>query len=109
MRDCPRRSPTSGTKDRGTTFAAAATPGERPARVLLLGGTPFTEELVMWWNFVGRSHDDIVSYRQLWEDADERFGAVQGYQGCGHPAARPAAADHPAAAETDTGTEGNPE
>jgi quercetin 2,3-dioxygenase len=55
--------------------------GDRPARVLLLGGAPFTEELVMWWNFVGRSHDDIVSYRQQWQDADERFGAVQGYQG----------------------------
>lgn len=55
--------------------------GERPARVLLLGGAPFTEELVMWWNFVGRSHDDIVNYRQLWEDADDRFGAVHGYRG----------------------------
>ncbi|UXA07217.1 pirin family protein [Mycobacterium sp. SMC-2] len=55
--------------------------GDRPARVLLLGGTPFAEELVMWWNFVGRSHDDIVGYRQLWEDADERFGAVHGYRG----------------------------
>ncbi|OBI39663.1 pirin family protein [Mycobacterium colombiense] len=55
--------------------------GEGPARVLLLGGTPFTEELVMWWNFVGRSHEDIVDYRQLWEDADDRFGAVQGYRG----------------------------
>jgi quercetin 2,3-dioxygenase len=55
--------------------------GDRPARVLLLGGPPFTEELLMWWNFVGRSHDDIVSYRQLWEDADDRFGAVHGYQG----------------------------
>ncbi len=55
--------------------------GDRPARVLLLGGTPFTEQLVMWWNFVGRSHDDIAGYRQLWEDADDRFGAVHGYQG----------------------------
>ena len=55
--------------------------GDDSARVVLLGGPPFTEELVMWWNFVGRSHDDIVAYRQLWEDADERFGAVQGYQG----------------------------
>ncbi len=54
---------------------------DRPARVLLLGGAPFTEDLVMWWNFVGRSHDDIVGYRQLWQDADERFGAVQGYRG----------------------------
>jgi len=55
--------------------------GEGPARVLLLGGTPFTEELVMWWNFVGRSHEDIVDYRRLWEDADDRFGAVHGYRG----------------------------
>lgn len=55
--------------------------GERPARMLLLGGTPFTEELVMWWNFVGRSHDDIVNYRRLWEDGDDRFGAVHGYRG----------------------------
>ena len=54
---------------------------DRPARVLLLGGLPFTAELVMWWNFVGRGHDDIVSYRQLWQDGDDRFGAVQGYQG----------------------------
>jgi redox-sensitive bicupin YhaK (pirin superfamily) len=54
---------------------------DQPARVVLLGGTPFTEELLMWWNFVGRSHDEIVHYRQLWQDADERFGAVAGYQG----------------------------
>lgn len=55
--------------------------GERPTRVLLLGGTPFTEELVMWWNFVGRSHEDIVNYRRLWVDGDDRFGAVHGYRG----------------------------
>jgi hypothetical protein len=35
----------------------------------------------MWWNFVGRSHQDIAGYRQLWEDHDARFGAVQGYHG----------------------------
>lgn len=55
--------------------------GERPARVLLLGGAPFDEQLVMWWNFVGRSHDDIVEYRRLWDDNDDRFGAVHGYRG----------------------------
>ncbi|WP_374023675.1 pirin family protein [Mycobacterium sp. HNNTM2301] len=55
--------------------------GDGPARVLLLGGTPFTEELVMWWNFVGRSHDDIAAYRQLWEAGDDRFGAVHNYRG----------------------------
>ncbi|WP_166907449.1 pirin family protein [Mycobacterium sp. DL440] len=55
--------------------------GGDPARALLLGGTPFTEELVMWWNFVGRSHDDIAAYRELWQANDARFGDVQGYSG----------------------------
>ncbi len=55
--------------------------GQSPARVLLLGGPPFPEQLVMWWNFVGRSHKDIVAYRQMWENHDARFGAVRGYQG----------------------------
>ena len=55
--------------------------GQGPARVLLLGGPPFPEQLVMWWNFVGRSHQDIAAYRQMWEDHDGRFGAVQGYRG----------------------------
>jgi quercetin 2,3-dioxygenase len=55
--------------------------GDQRARVVLLGGAPFTEELLMWWNFVGRNHDEIVRYRQLWDDADGRFGAVEGYRG----------------------------
>jgi quercetin 2,3-dioxygenase len=55
--------------------------GDGPARAVLLGGPPFGEELVMWWNFVGRSHDDIATYRQLWEQHDDRFGAVEGYEG----------------------------
>jgi quercetin 2,3-dioxygenase len=45
-------------------------------RLLLLGGEPFAEELVMWWNFVGRSHDEIVTYRDAWERRDERFAPV---------------------------------
>ncbi len=43
---------------------------------MLLGGPPFREQLVMWWNFVGRSHEDIAAYRQQWENHDARFGAV---------------------------------
>ena len=27
---------------------------------MLLGGEPFEEEIVMWWNFIGRSHEEIV-------------------------------------------------
>ncbi len=40
--------------------------GER-AHLLLIGGEPFTEDLVMWWNFVGRDHDEIVRAREGWE------------------------------------------
>lgn len=55
--------------------------GDSPARALLLGGPPFGEELAMWWNFVGRSHDDIATYRRQWQDHDGRFGTVDGYRG----------------------------
>ena len=72
----------------GSSAMSLHNDGDQAGRVLLLGGTPLTEQLVMWWNFVGRSHDEIVAYRQLWEDADERFGAVQGYRGT--PARLPA-------------------
>jgi quercetin 2,3-dioxygenase len=41
--------------------------GPRPTRLVLLGGPPFGEQIVMWWNFVGRSHDEIVAYRRAWE------------------------------------------
>ncbi|MGX6512333.1 pirin family protein [Rhodococcus sp. SJ-2] len=54
---------------------------DEPARVLLLGGTPFGEEIVMWWNFVGRSHDEIVAYRDAWQNGSDRFGRVEGYVG----------------------------
>lgn len=48
-----------------------------PARLFLLGGEPFDEPLVMWWNFVGRSHDEIVQAREDWM-AGRRFGPVIG-------------------------------
>ncbi|WP_148611337.1 pirin family protein [Nocardioides rubriscoriae] len=41
--------------------------GDEPARVLLLGGPPFGESIVMWWNFVGRTHDEVVGFRDAWQ------------------------------------------
>jgi redox-sensitive bicupin YhaK (pirin superfamily) len=57
------------------------TAGDGAARAVLIGGEPFEEDVVMWWNFVGRSHDEIVEFRREWEAESERFGAVTGYQG----------------------------
>ena len=51
------------------------------SRLLLLGGEPFEERLVMWWNFVGRSGEEIAEYAERWNAEDERFGAVVGYDG----------------------------
>jgi redox-sensitive bicupin YhaK (pirin superfamily) len=51
-----------------------------PGRVLLLGGEPFEEQIVMWWNFVGRGHEDIVKAREDWE-AGQGFGTVTGFDG----------------------------
>src|SRR5690554_893235 len=66
--------------------------GASGGRLLLIGGTPFTEEIVMWWNFIGRSHDEVVEARAQWHreigapDAEgsaeeERFGIPAGYPG----------------------------
>lgn len=57
-------------------------------RFLLIGGEPFQEELLMWWNFVGRTHDEVAQARADWEAqaalADDaargaRFGLVAGH------------------------------
>ncbi|WP_141309732.1 pirin family protein [Streptomyces spinoverrucosus] len=56
------------------------------ARTILLGGPPFDEEIVMWWNFVGRTHEDIVRAREDWEASSDRFGAVEGHPGDRLPA-----------------------
>ena len=32
-----------------------------------LGGPPFGEKIVMWWNFIGRDHDEVAAYRAQWE------------------------------------------
>jgi redox-sensitive bicupin YhaK (pirin superfamily) len=59
--------------------------GER-AVLMLLGGEPFEEHIVMWWNFIGRSHEEIVEQREAWNgagvaDEPQRFGTVRGFDG----------------------------
>ncbi|MFD3991420.1 pirin family protein [Streptomyces sp. NPDC058583] len=50
------------------------------AGLMLLGGEPFEEEIVMWWNFVGRTDEEIRKAREEWMTSD-RFGEVKGYDG----------------------------
>lgn len=63
------------------------TAGPDGARVVLLGGEPFPEPIVMFWNFVGRTHEDVARARADWEadaarplgDPARRFGTVAGH------------------------------
>ncbi|HNL51824.1 MAG TPA: pirin family protein [Actinomycetota bacterium] len=59
----------------GARDVRLAAPG---VRALLLGGEPLSEDLLMWWNFVGRSHEEIVQAREDWEAGTQRFGEVAG-------------------------------
>ncbi|MFI5613664.1 pirin family protein [Amycolatopsis sp. NPDC051903] len=62
--------------------------GDGPARAMLLGGPPFGEEIVMWWNFVARTHEEIVAYREAWQAESPQFGAIPEVPGA--PARLPA-------------------
>ncbi|KUH36805.1 MULTISPECIES: pirin family protein [Streptomyces] len=55
------------------------------ASLMLLGGEPFAEEIIMWWNFVGRTQQEIEQARSDWMTGT-RFGRVEGYDGGRLPA-----------------------
>jgi redox-sensitive bicupin YhaK (pirin superfamily) len=50
------------------------------SRVLLIGGPPFPETVLMWWNFVARTPEEIAQARTDWEE-HRRFGDVTAYAG----------------------------
>lgn len=50
------------------------------SRLLLVGGAPFRERILMWWNFVARTHEEIERARREWQ-AGTAFGEVKGYAG----------------------------
>jgi len=93
-----------GSTGLATAELAYLPPGQRsitltaldgPARLMLLGGEPLGEQIVMWWNFIGRDHDEIVEFRAAWQAelaagraaaGPVRFGLVPGFQGLALPA-----------------------
>lgn len=50
---------------------------EGAARILLVGGTPFGEEILVWWNFVARTREEMAEATRDW-NSGRRFGAVHG-------------------------------
>jgi redox-sensitive bicupin YhaK (pirin superfamily) len=71
----------------GTGRSALDVSSTGSAQAFLIGGEPFDDELVMWWNFVARSHEEIEQARADWSRLDgTRFGTVHGYAGDPLPA-----------------------
>jgi quercetin 2,3-dioxygenase len=64
----------------GTRRSSASFSTRAGGRILLLGGPPFPETVLMWWNFVARTPEEIAQARSDWE-AHRRFGEVTAYHG----------------------------
>jgi redox-sensitive bicupin YhaK (pirin superfamily) len=64
-----------------TGHDAASLSTDAASRTLVIGGTPFTDDLLMWWNFIGRNKADIEQYTRDWNAGAEVFGEVRGYPG----------------------------
>ena len=65
----------------GVDTIAIEAVGNEPLKILLIGGAPFDEPIVMWWNFIARTHEEIVELRDAWNnyekaDASGRFGEL---------------------------------
>jgi quercetin 2,3-dioxygenase len=57
----------------------AAVAAANGSRLFLLGGVPLGEPLLMWWNFVARTPEEITAATADWRAG--QFGDVGGYQG----------------------------
>jgi redox-sensitive bicupin YhaK (pirin superfamily) len=60
----------------GTDRDELALRTDEPTTALLLGGEPFPEPVLMWWNFVARTRQEVAEARSDWAAAATRFGAV---------------------------------
>jgi redox-sensitive bicupin YhaK (pirin superfamily) len=64
----------------GTDRTSASFSSRQGGRAMLIGGPPFAERILMWWNFVARTPEEIAQYREDWE-LRRRFGDVPSYHG----------------------------
>lgn len=64
----------------GTKRASVRFSSRDGCRALLIGGPPFPETILMWWNFVARTPEEIAEARADWE-GHQRFGDVPTYDG----------------------------
>lgn len=61
-------------------------------RAILLGGEPLHEDILMWWNLIGRTHEEIAAWRANWQAA---IGAGSGGDPAMFTPLTPRTADEP--------------
>ena len=64
----------------GTGRASLDLASATASRMLLIGGTPFGEEILLWWNFVARTPAEMEAATRDWIEG-RRFGQVHGARG----------------------------
>ena len=64
----------------GTGRASLEFVSSAASRTLLIGGVPFGEEILLWWNFVARTPAEMETATRDWIEGN-RFGKVQGARG----------------------------
>ena len=64
----------------GTSRSSVEFKSKNGCRVLLIGGPPFPEQILIWWNFVARTPEEIAEARSAWQ-SHQRFGEVRAYRG----------------------------
>lgn len=70
----------------GTSTVVLQNSGPDEAILIMLGGEPFEEPIVMWWNFIQRTHDEIVEVREKWNSQDADIPAFFDHIGGRTPA-----------------------
>ncbi len=61
----------------GSSRERVAVSCEAAARIILVGGVPFGEDILLWWNFVARDAQEMEQAARDW-NTGQRFGAVHG-------------------------------
>lgn len=51
------------------------------ARILLIGGVPFEAPIIIWWNLVARTSEEIKQALSDWNTHHTRFGSIPSYPG----------------------------
>lgn len=64
----------------GTGRASLELATSAASRMLLIGGAPFGEEILLWWNFVARTAAEMETATNDWIEG-QRFGKVHGSRG----------------------------